>query len=99
MTEKVLHNQSILDIALQHTGAVESSFSIAIANGLSISDALSTDLSLDIPEELQKNTDVYNYYMAKELKPATAKANGQNNEIPTLKGIGYMRIGGDFKVS
>ena len=99
MSEKILHNQSILDIAIQHTGTVENSFDIAIANGLSISDALSAGLSLDVPEGLQKNTDVYSYYLAKDIKPATAKADGENNEIPTLKGIGYMRIGGDFKVS
>jgi hypothetical protein len=95
---KILHNQSILDMAIQHTGTVENSFAIAISNGISISDALSAGLTLDVPDSIQKNTDVYEYFTVKEIKPATAKTE-ENTEIPTLKGIGYMRIGGDFKVS
>ncbi|BFO64130.1 hypothetical protein [Chryseobacterium sp. KCF3-3] len=97
MIKKVLHNQSILDIALQHTGTVENSFRIAIANGLSISDTLSAGLSLEVSEGLQKNTDIYNYYVDNDVKPATGVSDPL--VIPTLKGIGYMRIGGDFKVS
>jgi hypothetical protein len=96
MTERVLHNQSILDMAIQHTGTVENSFSIAIANGISISDALDSGLSLHIPETLQKNADMYNYYTAKEIKPATCVI---DTIITTLKGIVYIKIGGDFKLS
>ena len=99
MSATVLYNQSILDIAIQHTGTVENSFDIAIANGFSVSDALSAGLFLEIPETLEKEKDIHNYYDAKGIKPATDKTDEGNNEIPTLKGIGYMRIGGDFKVS
>jgi hypothetical protein len=99
MSETVLYNQSILDIAIQHTGMVQNCFDIAITNGFSVSDILSQGFSLDIPETLQKETAIYNYYEAKGIKPATAKTDEGNNEVPTLKGIGYMRIGGDFKVS
>ncbi|GEN71572.1 hypothetical protein [Chryseobacterium lathyri] len=94
----ILNNQSILDIAIQHTGDVQNCFAIAIYNGFSVSDILSAGLPVEIPEDLLKNTDVLNAYRAKKIQPATGLA-AQNNEIPLLKGIGYMRIGGDFKVS
>ena len=34
----VLHNQSLLDLALQHTGTIESIFELAMLNNLSITD-------------------------------------------------------------
>lgn len=99
MKQIVLNNQSILDIALQHTGSVENCFAIAIANGISVSDLLAAGTSLLIPEGLQNDNDVLNYYSAKKIQPATAITEGQDTEIPTLKGIGYMSVGGNFKVS
>jgi hypothetical protein len=97
MTKTVLYNQSILDISIQYTGRVDNCFAIAIANGLSVSDVLSTGFSLDIPEALRKDSDVYIHYEAEKIKPATGVTDPLM--IPTLKGIGYMKIGGDFKVS
>ena len=95
----ILNNQSILDIAIQHTGSVENCFAIAVANGLSVSDVLSAGLPAEIPEDVFKNTDVLNYYNAKNIQPATGSTTKQDSEIPTLKGIGYMQIANGFKVS
>lgn len=95
----ILTHQSILDIAIQHTGSVENCFAIAVANGFSVSDLLSAGLSSEIPEDVLKNTDVLNQYNAKNIQPATGWTAEQNNEIPTLKGIGYMQIANGFKVS
>ncbi|MBB4807466.1 hypothetical protein HNP38_002772 [Chryseobacterium defluvii] len=94
-----LNNQSILDVALQHTGSVENCFAIAVVNGHSVSDVLSVGLPVEIPEDVFKNTDVLNYYNAKKIEPATGWAKEQNEEIPMLKGIGYMQIGNSFKVT
>jgi hypothetical protein len=99
MKEIILNNQSILDIALQHTGSVENCFAIAIANGFSVSDIVSAGNPAEIPEDVQKNTDVLNEYTAKKIQPATATTGDQNSEIPTFKGIGYMQIGNSFKIS
>ena len=38
MTITVLHNQSLLDLALQHTGTIESVFEFAEANTINITD-------------------------------------------------------------
>ena len=95
----VLNNQSILDVSVQHTGTVENCFAIAIANGFSVSDLLTSGSSIEIPDDLQKNSDVLNYYTAKQIQPASGTTTEQNNEIPTLKGVGYMQIKNSFKVS
>lgn len=92
----ILHNQSLLDIAIQHTGKVENAFAIAVANGLSVSDELVVGQALELPE-LDKEIEVYNYYRAKRLQPATAVTD--STVIPAGRGIGWMQIGKDFKVS
>lgn len=93
----VLNNQSLIDVAIQHTGMVENCFAIAVANDLSVSDLLTPGMIISIPENISNNTDVLNYYTAKKIHPATGISS--DITIPTLKGIGYMQLGNSFKVS
>lgn len=96
----VLHNQSLLDIAIQHTGNVLNAFLIAQANGLAVSDELSTGQILIIPETVQKDTDILNYYTSRAIQPATAITTIiDDNTEPKLEGIGYWIIGDDNIVS
>ncbi|MEN4762655.1 MULTISPECIES: hypothetical protein [unclassified Chryseobacterium] len=99
MEIKVLNRQSILDIAIQYTGDVQKCFDIAIANGMSVSDFLTSGVTLTIPDEMEKNNDVINYYASKKIKPATGTTLEQESQLPTLKGIGFMQLGNTFKVS
>ena len=62
----VLHNQSILDIAIQHTGNVYNAFAIAKANGLSITHDLTPGETISIPQDIIRDSEVYNYYKTKE---------------------------------
>ena len=93
----ILHNQSLLDLAVQHTGAVENTFAIAVANGLSLTDDLPAGVEIKIPDSGSKDSDVLNYYTAKRLQPATAVI--MLPEAERLEGIGYWAISVDFKVS
>ena len=97
MKINVLPLQSLLDIAVQHTGAVESVFAIAVANGLSLTDDLPAGTEIKLPDSVNKDSDVLNYYSAKRLQPATAVILLPEEE--RLKGIGYWAISVDFKVS
>ena len=97
MKINVLPLQSLLDIAIQHTGAVESVFAIAVANGLSLTDDLPAGTEIKIPDSVNKDSDVLNYYTAKRLQPATAVILPPEEE--RLEGIGYWAIRVDFKVS
>lgn len=94
---KVLHNQTILDIAVQHTGNVENCFQIAIANGKSVSDMLSAGIIINESQNVNIDTDMVNFFKAKKINPATAET--ALSETPQLGGIGHMRIGGNFKTS
>lgn len=97
MEIKILHNQSLLDIAIQHTGSVENAFEFAVQNGLSVSNELVAGNGLFIPGDIAFENDILNYYTSKKINPATAFT--ELNDAPQIGGIGYMRIGGNFKVS
>ena len=97
MTTIILHNHSLLDLAVQHTGAVENTFALAVVNGLSLTDDLPAGAEIKLPDSVNKDSDVLNYYTAKRLQPATAVIMLPEEE--RLEGIGYWAISVDFKVS
>ena len=96
MTTTILHNQSLLDLAIQHTGSVENAFILALQNGKSLTDDLVAGEQLYL-ENTKNNKDILSYYQSKKLQPATAVT--QLPEIERLEGIGYWAISVDFKVS
>jgi len=94
-TITVLHNQSFQDVAIQHTGSVFNAFSIAAANGMAISESPIAGSSLIIPEEMEIDVDVLNYYASKQLQPSTAL---RDQKVIEKRGIGIMKVGSNFKV-
>lgn len=68
---KIGHNQSIIDFAIQHCGAPEMAFDVALANGISITDELVAGDHLLIP--LVINQPVVDYMSKNKVKPATGK--------------------------
>ncbi|QIY83414.1 hypothetical protein HER18_07660 [Chryseobacterium sp. NEB161] len=99
MIVTVLHKQSLLDIAIQHTGSVLNVFLIAQANGLAVSDELVAGSELTIPD-VENNNDILNYYSSRAIQPATAITTIiDDNTEPKLEGIGYWIIGDDNIVS
>ena len=95
----VLHNQSLLDLALQHTGTIESAFEIAEANALNITDDVVAGKALVLPAESFTNKDILAYYTAKNLQPATAFSNEDVQVFERLEGISIWAINLDFIVS
>lgn len=95
----ILHNQSLLDVCLQHTGSLAGIFELALANGLSVSDDVIAGQTLQVPDTLAVDKDVLAYYRAKNIQPATAftSADKKNSEKP--EGISIWAINLDFKVS
>jgi len=96
MTVKILHNQSILDIAVQHTGSVFNAFAIATANDMAVSEILTAGNSILIPDNVNNDESILNYYNAKNIKPATSLKDVQS--VIEYKGIGYMIVEDNFKV-
>ncbi len=96
-TITALHNQSFQDISIQHTGSVFNAFAIAVANDMAVSDSPVPGNNYIIPDTVEYDDYVFNYYDAKKIKPATGLSS--DVQIPKKRGIGYMQIGKTFKVS
>ena len=101
MTITVLHNQSLLDLALQHTGTIESIFELAVLNEKSVTDDMVAGASLNVPplSEGARNKDILAYYTAKKLQPATAFTKADEEVFKRLEGISIWAINLDFVVS
>ena len=97
MTTTILHNQSLLDLAIQHTGSVENAFVLALQNGKSLTDDLVAGEQLYL-ENTKNNQDILSYYQSKKLQPATGVSHTGGSSLQ-LQGIGYWVISNDFKVS
>ena len=93
----VLHNQSLLDLALQHTGGIESIFELAVLNGKSVTDDMVAGASLLV--EATTNKDILAYYTAKNIQPATAFTKADEQVFERLEGISIWAINLDFIVS
>lgn len=95
----VLHNQSLLDLSLQHTGTIESIFELAEANALNITDDVVTGKTLALPDEAFTNKDILAYYIAKNLQPATAFSKEDEQVFERLEGISIWAINLDFIIT
>lgn len=99
MIVTVLHNQSLLDLALQHTGTIESVFELAEANALNITDDVQAGKTLVLPAEAFTNKDILGYYTAKNLQPATAFSKEDEQVFERLEGISIWAINLDFVIT
>ena len=97
MTTIILHNQSFLDLAIQHTGSVENAFVLALQNGKSLTDDLVAGEQLTLKNP-KNNKDILSYYQSKKLQPATGVSHTGSSSLQ-LQGIGYWVISNDFKIS
>jgi len=95
----VLHNQSLLDLALQHTGTIESVFEFAEANSLNITDDVQAGAPLYLGEGVGGRNEILSYYTAKNLQPATAFTKEDEQVFERLEGISIWAINLDFIVS
>lgn len=99
MIVTVLHNQSLLDLALQHTGTIESVFELAGANALNITNDVVAGKTLILPAEAFTNKDILAYYTAKNLQPATAFSKEDEQVFERLEGISIWAINLDFVIT
>ncbi|ROH98276.1 hypothetical protein EGI16_21605 [Chryseobacterium sp. G0240] len=92
-----LHNQSLLDIAIQYTGKVENSFIIAVHNDLSVTEILTPGMEIIIPDDIETDIDVVTFFSYRGYQPATA-LEGNLIEVKPLEGVGYWEIGETFEI-
>ena len=92
----VQQGQSILDVAIQQCGSVESILDMAALNSISVTDDLNAGASLVMPDA--KDGKVVSYYSVNRVTPATAVTLDEINQHP-VGGINFMGIEIDFIVS
>ena len=99
MEVKVKDRQSLFDIAIQYLGIVEWCLLLAEKNNISITDALEDGTILKYDSTDIIDTKVAEHYAQEHLSPATDIS---EREINTLlyggEGIGYWRVGKNFKI-
>ncbi|WP_199118719.1 hypothetical protein [Pedobacter sp. ASV28] len=96
MLKKALHNQSVFDFALLHTGSIMGVLAFCQSNAISLTDDLIAGQEYLVPEGILSDTDIKIYYANNGYKPATAIQG--NTTIITDYGIGDMIIGNSFLV-
>ncbi|MFC0344059.1 hypothetical protein [Epilithonimonas hispanica] len=96
-TAIVLHNQSLLDFAIQHTGSAQNAFEIAMANNMSLTDQLTAGAELTVPGTVAMDLDIKNYYSSKAIQPATDVTVSSDDE-QEQEGISIWGINNDFIV-
>lgn len=90
----VQQGQNMMDLAVQHSGDCTALFAFAMKNGISVTEEIASGMDLIVPEVI--NIGVVKYFSDKTIIPAFEKAKA--NPIVGGRGIGFMRIGSDFKV-
>lgn len=93
----VTNNQSLLDVAIQHSGSAEAAFDTALQNGISLTDDLDTGETLELPTAA--NRDIRQYYAVGGHRPATAVTVSDKEEASAAgEGIDFWAIGFDFVI-
>lgn len=93
----VLNRQSLLDIAIERDGSIERILEIAEANGISVTDDLSSGQEVETGNAAAIKKQVAARLGAYAVKPATAISLADADLCP-YGGIGYMGIEYDFIV-
>lgn len=90
MSTITIHNQNLLDVAIQEHGSVLSVIDIAYVNGVSITEALQVGRTLSIENSTYTDSDIQGYYRRKSIQPATSDSGLYESNLPS--GIGNMQI-------
>lgn len=76
---KVEDGQSLIEMSMQHTGLATNVIAIAVANDISITDELDSDLVM--PIDLPTDNSVINSYKNENIVPATASIDNSFADI------------------
>ena len=98
MTIKALHNQTLLDLAIQQYGSAEAVVSMAISNNISITEDIEVGNKISTEQENISNQPIAQYFQSNRLYPATALEQAVDIIVPVEIGIGNMKIGSTFKI-
>ncbi len=97
-TVKTQNKQNLFDISIQELGGVEKVFDLAFNNGVSVTTDLEVNTELELNSSTIINNAIVSFYKQRNIKPATASTEAQNELLNQNCGIGCMIIGLTFIV-
>lgn len=96
MKIRVAPGQNLWDVCLQYTGTSAGLFDLALANDLSPTDTLRPGQQLELPDSMETDANMRDYFRTHGIEPATA-LNPEQLAYSDPK-IGNMIIGQTFKI-
>lgn len=87
--------QTWFDIAVQYTGSAANAYAIAYANGRNLTDDITPNEDIIIPDGILILKKEVQYLESKKAIPSTGT---KRPPVPPGLGIGYMKIGLNFKI-
>lgn len=95
MLHQVLHNQSILDIAIQEDGSVFAALNWSMSNGIPISEVLTAAQNITVPAMKENAFDeVANFFKNRNIIIATYSAQMEQQQLEN-----YEFPQGEFPIS
>lgn len=98
MQKQVLHNQTLVDIAIQYNGFASNAFELAYNNELSITSELMPGQNIEVSQSTSIDADVVNYFLSKKQTIATGFGGAKEQDLIPQFGIGTLAIGTTFIV-
>lgn len=89
--QTIKRQQTLVDYVVQNAGALDYLFDIASLNGISITEQVQPGTVLKVVENDVRVPKMFSTMLIDIISPVRTKG--------ILKGIGYMQIGTNFKVS
>ena len=96
----IISHQSILDLANQETGSIETAFDWALQNNISLTEVLQPGQVLEVPKSDFKSDELTAYFKRNKKTIATGltQFEADNDDVEDSFGIGSMIIESTFIV-
>lgn len=98
MQKQILHNQTLIDVAIQYNGFITNAFELALKNRLSVTDELIPGQTIEVPVSNLIDTELVSFFKSKKQIIATGFNGSEHEDILPQLGIGTMAIGTTFIV-
>lgn len=95
-TVKILHGQTLIDIAVQEMGDASKAIALAALNEINVTDRLVAGETIEVPDYDKSNRSIVNLFADDANKPASDLSGNETSDVPS--GIGYWYIENDFVV-
>lgn len=88
-----IKHQSLADICLQETGSINSLLDFALANGVAMTYLPSPGERFEVPDDLVRDKQIFDYYLAKRIKPVSGLGGEDQQQLQQFIENGFIEFG------